>query len=108
MLDEYVRTVHNHSYPCPMIPGAEIFAAYSEKEDKGKKFELRLPASGEADSKPPRVLFALNPLNLEKIKIKNQYYWIGYLDTKKHGISPEQIMEGQAPLELDETTPLIF
>ena len=94
---EYVRAVQNHSYPIA-IKGAQLFRAYSQKTNKGKFFELRLPVSMYPTQ--PVVEIDNKPVDFEKIRVGKTSYWVAVVDTISLKIKPEDLTSEKAQVVL--------
>lgn len=74
MVKEMVDNVHNKVVMKDARRGVEIFESYSEKEFKGKHFEIRFDAS--LNKEEPFFELAGRPVAFEKVKIGAKSYWI--------------------------------
>jgi hypothetical protein len=78
MVKETVENIHNKQVLIDKEKGIEIFEAYSEKEHKGKKFEIRL--DGKLWREPILLTFKSQKLFFEKVLIGKSNYWIANLE----------------------------
>ncbi len=92
---EYAEAVQRFRYLLPDIK-AEVFLAYSQKTNKGKFFELRLPAN-EGEPKP-EISYGRHLIDLELVQVGSKSYWVGILNTEALGIDPRDLMDGRVKL----------
>lgn len=95
MVQEYVDNVRNKIYEVKGLPKkSEVSAAYSRKEEKGQRYELRIPV-GKAQVEQPHV--ALNGLQipLKKIRINNEEFWVGMFHLADYKIPMNEMMDGK-------------
>jgi hypothetical protein len=92
-LTEYVMSVQSDKYTLKDLPGSELFRSYSQKENKGTFFELRLPVSSYESL--PNLEMAGHRLEFEKVTIRKGQYWVASIDTKTLEVSPVQILNGR-------------
>ncbi len=89
MVDELVHNIYSKRVRAPLSqPGYELFESYSEKNKKGKVFELRIKVKDQPDA--PQVMVGGRFLEFEKVKIKSTYYWISVIDNLSLGIDSFQ------------------
>ena len=99
MIQEYVTAIHAKRTFAGLPKGIEIFEAYSEKIDKGTRFEVRF--DGEIYTNKPDYIVNGHSLYLQKINLGNKLYWIGLIDTKQLQINPLRL-KSRAPYYIQE------
>jgi gamma-glutamyl-gamma-aminobutyrate hydrolase PuuD len=78
---EYVRLQTGREAIRARLPQgmrAEIFPAYSRKDDKGTKFEIRLPVDS---YEPPRLALGGATLEFERVQLGGREFWVSTFDT---------------------------
>lgn len=104
MVEEYVTAIHAKQVHVDLINGMEIFEAYSEKGDKGTRFEIRLDARLFLEK--PQFSFNDQVIYFEHINVQGKSFWVGLVDTKKEGIKahefyarPMKFLKRSAPVQ---------
>lgn len=108
-INEYADAVQRTSWKPSELPGAEIFLAYSQKGNRGKFYELRLPAHP-GDEKP-ELAVAGKTVELEFVRVNGKFYWIAALNTPELGIEPSDLSSGRAGMKIHRavrTCPQVF
>jgi hypothetical protein len=103
MVSELVTNIHSKVVMKDAKRGLEIFESYSEKEFKGKHFEVRLDAS--LNKSEPFYAIGNKDVAFEKVKIGNKAFWIGVVKTNELAIdvnqfkaSPFSFLKPSAPI----------
>lgn len=89
MVSEMVENVHSKVVTKDPKKGFTIFEAYSEKELKGHRFEIRIDANDAPNR--PQLQFQNEILAFEKVHLGKKDYWIAVLDPDKQGIPIESL-----------------
>lgn len=87
MVKEMVDNVHSKVVMKDARRGVEIFESYSEKEFKGKHFEIRFDASLNKDE--PSFEFKGKDVQFEKVQIGGKAYWVSVVKVNDSGITVE-------------------
>ena len=95
---EYVTAIQKQKTHLTSLPNSELFSAYSEKENKGTYFELRLPVSAYAEV--PHIEANGASLEFEKVAIRGAKFWVASVDTKKLNIAPIELLNNRASVEI--------
>lgn len=96
MVQEYVDNVRMKTYTAQGLPkGAAVSAAYSLKEEKGQRYEVRLPAKKTEVDAPALALNGLQ-IPLKKIRLDNKLYWVGIFHLADYKIPFKELVEGSA------------
>jgi len=75
MVAEFVTNIHSKVVWRNDRAGLEIFESYSEKELKGKHFEIRFDANLHQEA--PSYEIAGRHIKLEKVRMGPKDYWVG-------------------------------
>lgn len=101
MVHEYVEAIHNKKILQDANKGIEIFESYSEKENKGKRFEIRL--NGEKFEKAPKWKIKETEIKFFEVTLEGKKYWIASVDPKALGASLEEFK--LSPMKQIELSP---
>lgn len=99
MIEEYAGAARARKHEAVLPHGAELFDSFSEKTNKGSRFELRIPASTAAGM--PAAMLDDRPISLEKVSIRGKEYWIGLLSADDHGFDPNELSVGDVDLKIN-------
>ena len=88
MVYEYVSTTYKKIIKNEPKIGVEIFEAYSEKEFKGQRFEIRLDAK--IWNYPPKWEIGAKEIDFSKVTVAKKTYWIAVIDTTAAGLDLEK------------------
>ena len=98
-IKEYSDTVRNLKKKLPGVKGAEVFNAYSRKEDKGTKFEIRIPVQSYTER--PILTTGEYVVDFELATVGKKSYWVGVLDTKAANINAGSVVDESWVLKVD-------
>lgn len=84
MINELVSNIQSKDKLHYSAKGIKLFESYSEKEHKGKHFELRYNVSEFPDA--PQLFFNDNLLLFEKIRTNGHSYWVALIKTNELGL----------------------
>ena len=88
MVYEYVSTVYKKIIKSEPKIGVEIFEAYSEKEFKGQRFEIRLDAN--IWNYAPKWEIGAKEIDFSKVTVARKTYWIAIVDITASGLDLEK------------------
>lgn len=92
MVNELVTNIHSKVVMKDAKRGVEIFESYSEKEFKGKHFEIRFDAS--LNKEEPSLAIQGHEVVFEKVKIGSKSYWVSVVKTNELSIEAEKFKAG--------------
>gem|GEM_PF-3380626 len=92
-VQEAVQALHSQPIHHAGAPDIELYPSFSEKQAKGTFYEVRIKAHA-SDGVAPVLRVGGRDLIFERMRIGNEDYWVGSVDTRGLGISPEDLRSG--------------
>lgn len=97
-LTEYVKNLQSQRKPLADVRGVEVLPAYSEKDKKGTRFEVRLSPNYYPSA--PVLNFDGRQVEFEKAQVGTKAFWISVVDTQALGVDPSEFAAGSPVLQI--------
>lgn len=97
MVKEYVQVQQSVEAVRASLPEgtlADIYPAFSRKDDKGTKFELRIPGE---NREQPKFSLEGKELSWERVKVGKEHYWIATFDAKGPELTAKEVRAWSSP-----------
>ena len=94
MIGEYVHNQESKAIESLIERGLRFAPAYSQKGNKGRYVEIRLPA--DRSEWMPSLTVADKALEFERVTVQGKDYWVAVAQTNDLGVEAEDVISGRA------------